>query len=408
MMGDASRLHAGGEHARRARRSRRVVRCVALAMLAGCADVLGIPSDPALMPVEVSNDGAGGTAADAAAPAPLGPGANDLPSTNEDGLNADGLLPPGNINGLDGQSGRDIDAGLDTAKPDASTPEPIPTIPAEPADAGRELDAAVPTEPSCDGLLGRVAVDVVFIIDNSGSMAAETAAFESALPQFVASLERNDTDYRIVLLSRQRTEDRGASQEASTSVCIAAPVSGLGSCPAESPVSSDRFFQYSVKIDATNSLDRLIQTFDTPDAFGVTHSGWSELLRSDARTIFVEVSDADSALSATDFVTALSAKSAARFAADLGQPGFVFHSLVGIAQKANAPDVYSADEPIELEACSAAGDTPDNAGSVYQELSRSTGGLRLSICPSSAIDTRLSALATDVVLSSIRACANAR
>jgi hypothetical protein len=399
------RPYAGGEHASGAHRSRRSLRCLALALLAGCADVLGIPSDPALVPAEVSNDGAGGSVADAAALVPA-TGANGSPSTNEDGLHADGILPPGSIDGIEGQNGRDLDAGLAAATPDSSASEPTPIVP-PPAvlDAGTH-DAALPVEPTCDGLLGRVPVDIVFVVDNSGSMAAETAAFESALPQFVASLERNDTDYRIVLLSRHRSEERSASEEASTSVCIAAPVSGLASCPAPSPVSSERFFQYSIKIDASDSLQRLLQAFDTPDPFGVTHGGWSELLRSDAQVIFIELSDADSALSASDFVAALSAKSPQRFAADLAQPGFIYHSVVGIAQKSGVADVYGANEPIELGVCSAGGDTPDNAGAVYQELSRSTGGLRMSICPSSAIDTRLSALATAVVLRSIRACAS--
>jgi hypothetical protein len=406
MVRDALQLR-GGSALSRALRSRRVVRCAALAMLLGCADVLGIPSDPALIPAQVSNDGAGGSAGDAATPAPVVPGGSGAASTNEDGLNADGILPPGNIDGIDGQNGRDLDAGLEVTTPDSSISEPAqpgPPAPEDEPDAGLRLDAAAPPDPSCDGVLGRVAVDVVFIVDNSGSMAAETAAFESALPQFVASLERNDTDYRIVLLSRHRTDERNASEAASTSVCVAAPVSGLASCPAPIPVSGDRFFQYSVKIDATSSLQRLVQAFDTPDAFGVTRFGWSELLRNGAEAIFIEISDSDSALSASDFVTALSAKSPGRFTADLRQPGFVFHSVVGIAQKDGAADVYGANEPIELQVCTATGEDPDNAGPVYQVLSRSTGGLRQSICPSTAIDTRLSALATDVVLRSVRAC----
>jgi hypothetical protein len=82
----------------------------------------------------------------------------------------------------------------------------------------------------------------------------------------------------------------------------------------------------------------------------------------------------------------------------------VFHSILGIAQKPNVPDIYAASEPIEPAVCSGEGTTPDDAGVVYQALSRETGGLRLSICPANAMSGRLTALATDVALRSVRVC----
>jgi hypothetical protein len=412
MMWDAFRTKVRDGGALELHRSRTGARCAALALLAACADVLGIPSDPDLVPSEAVHVDAGGTSADARSEPPV-PGSAPA-GTSDDGSSADGVLPPGSIGGLDGHSGSVIDADPNPAGPEGGSPQPTPLEPVLPdpapegvPDAGLQLDAAVPTPPSCEGVLGRVPVDVIFIIDNSGSMAAETAAFESALPGFVASLENNDTDYRLILLSRQRTEERSASQEASTSVCIAAPVSGLETCPAPAPIAGARFFQYSIKIDSSNSFQRALESFDTPDALGLAPNGWSEWLRGDARQIFIEISDADSSLSARDFAAGLSAKSPARFGADPARPSFVFHSIVGIAQKPGVPDIYGADEPIELDTCGAAGDAPDNAGAIYQALSRATNGLRLPICPSSAIDTRLSAVAVEVVLRSIRACASA-
>jgi hypothetical protein len=151
----------------------------------------------------------------------------------------------------------------------------------------------------------------------------------------------------------------------------------------------------------------VLQTFAAPDPFDLTAIGWSEWLRPGARTIFIELTDADSALGANDFVTALQAAAPQFFGDDPTSPSFVFHAVTGVVQRSFAPDIYVAEEPIEPALCEGAGSNPDNAGVVYQELSRSTGGLRLSVCPAAALGLRLAVLATDVTLRSVRGCPGA-
>jgi hypothetical protein len=172
-------------------------------------------------------------------------------------------------------------------------------------------------------------------------------------------------------------------------------------------VPGPRFFHYSVKIDATDSLQRALETFSQPDPLGLTAIGWSEWLRHESRQVFIEISDSDSDLPASELTSALSAAAPEHFGADPSVPSFVFHSVVGVRQKALTLDIYGPDEAIEARICEGEGSNPDNAGEVYQELSRLTGGLRLSLCPAAALGLRLQALATDAVLRSVRPCAAA-
>jgi hypothetical protein len=205
-------------------------------------------------------------------------------------------------------------------------------------------------------------------------------------------------------LSRHRREARSASDAASTSVCVAAPVSGLAECPSERPVPGPRFFPYSIKIDETDSFDRALEAFSSPDPFGLTQIGWSEWLRVGARKVFIEITDDDAALPSVEFVHALAAAAPEHFNADPTRPGFIFHSVLGVAQKGLALDLYAPEEPIEPDVCTGAGTSPDNSGPVYQELSRATGGLRQSICPAGVLDLRLLILAADVVRRSVVEC----
>ena len=75
-------------------------------------------------------------------------------------------------------------------------------------------------------------VDVIVVLDNSGSMADEMQAAEDNINlNFAQVLDGASIDYRVILLSRHRKEARTASEEASTSICVSQPLSGLATCP---------------------------------------------------------------------------------------------------------------------------------------------------------------------------------
>jgi hypothetical protein len=377
---------------------------VVLGAVLGCADVLGIPPDPEVVP---SPSQALSTPLDTSTeplPSASGPSVPpEEPGTSTlDRPNSDGAIAPGNVAGIgettapvaDGRGAAPTsrrDAGLADAAGDVS-PDVSPEVSPEP-----------PPADTCDQF-ERVPVDIVFIVDNSGSMAAADAEFEQALPAFATRLDRDQVDYRIILLSRHRRDERGASSLADTSICVAAPLSGLAGCPSERPALGPRFFPYSLKIDVSDSFQQTLTAFSTPDPFGLTERGWSEWLRTGALPILIEISDGDSALSSRVFVSGLAAAAPERFSADPDSAGFVFHSIVGVVQKFLALDLYLADEPIVSDVCTGRGSNPDNAGQVYQELSRSTRGLRQSICPANVMGLRLQVLATDVIRRSVSPC----
>jgi hypothetical protein len=374
-------------------------------LVCGCADVLGIPPDPQLVPpdellaepTDASVQGAG-----VAQEPTLSPNVpSDAPDAGSgaDGLGSDGVLPPGNVTGIGGSLAPDASAN----GPGEQQPEPPAEVKLDAGALGGDAAAPPVGAQGCTGLLGRVPVDVVLVFDNSGSMVAEAAALEAALPEFAARLDRDEVDYRIILLSRHRDAERESSEEASTSVCIDAPL-GVGPCPSESPVPTERFFQYSIKIDATDSFARFIESFSEPDRFGLVQSGWSERLRPDARKVIIEISDADSSVSVSAFLDALVARDSLGLLTAAGRPNFVFHSIVGLAPKRIALAVYDANEPIESSTCGGDGGAPDNAGERYQALSRLSGGARLPLCPPSLLGARMQLLATDVALRSVRLC----
>jgi len=257
---------------------------------------------------------------------------------------------------------------------------------------------------SAAATLIKVPVDIILVLDNSGSMADELEAVEQNINvNFANILQQSGVDYRMILISRQRKDERSASEEASTSICVTSPLSGLAACPASEPVNSERFFQYSIKVDSENSFDRILSTYNKKDTFELTKVGWSEWLRPGAKKVFLEMTDDNATLPVDTFVQKLTALVPANFGS-VEQPNFVFHSIIGIAEKAPASEPYAPGEPIQMATCTGGGDTVANAGIGYQDLSRRTGGLRFPICAFSSYDTVFSTIASDVVSGSQLAC----
>jgi len=248
-------------------------------------------------------------------------------------------------------------------------------------------------------------MDIVLILDNSGSMAAATAAVERGLTVWAALLDAGGLDYRLILLSRHRTLARNESEVASTSICVARPLSGLASCPSPEPVLAERFFHYSVKIDATDSLLRALEGYATPDDFNLAPTGWSAWLRLGARKVFIEISDADSELPASEFAARLSSLAPEHFGPDPAAPRYVFHSIVALRDRRALDPLYPAAEPIQTEKCRGGDAGTDNAGETYQALSRLTGGARLTLCPRDTTDLRLFRLAAELLLPPRPRCA---
>ena len=85
---------------------------------------------------------------------------------------------------------------------------------------------------SAGAMLVKQPVDIILVLDNSGSMADELAAAEQNINvNFAQILTAAAVDYRVILISRHRKDVRAMSGESSTSICVEAPLSGLAKCP---------------------------------------------------------------------------------------------------------------------------------------------------------------------------------
>jgi hypothetical protein len=277
--------------------------------------------------------------------------------------------------------------------------------------------------------LTREPVDIIVLLDNSGSMADEAAAVEANINvNFASVLTSSQVDYRVIMLTRHRTEPRDPGnedrEEANTSVCVQVPLSGLGSCDsAEEPVFSERFRQYSTKIESDDSFDIALDTYLPPfdddereEKYEHAPRGWSEWLRPGAKKVFLELTDDDENMAVADFVTELQRIAPQHFGTDPLHPSFVFHSIVGLAEKATPTDPYLPEDPINDQRCTGNLDScPDDDGDIptscvttpgetYQELSRLTGGLRFPLCQFDAYDVVFRRIADDVVTQRDVAC----
>ena len=255
---------------------------------------------------------------------------------------------------------------------------------------------------SVDAMVTRQPVDVVVVIDNSGSMQDEIDAVEKNLNvNFANILQTSGVDYRVILLSRHEKQGR------QTSICVTTPLSANATCPPtpDQPAFTDHFYQYSLKVDSLNSLALLVDTIDATkqDEFDLAPQGWGMWLRPNAAKVILEITDDNSTeMTAADFVAKLTAKSAQFGTASA--PSFRFHSIIGIGEKPTVTEPWLPDEPVQDSLCTGNSDTVENPGPVYQELSRTTHGLRFPLCQFTAFDTVFDTIAKDVASHAAISC----
>ncbi len=259
-------------------------------------------------------------------------------------------------------------------------------------------------------------IDIIIVLDNSGSMAEEMEAAEANINvNFAQILEGASIDYRVILLSRHRTEDRDASEEASTSICVAEPLSGLPSCPAPLPQFSERFYQYSEKIESFDALNWILDGYlmePTDDDYALlAPEGWSDFMRNGTKKAFVLMTDDDESnddnpatlLTVDDFMSQLSALSPMNFGT-VDEPTYSFHSIIGLKEKADPTAAYLPDEPEVTEKCTGYSAVIESPGPTYQQLSIRTGGLRFPLCQFPGYDAVFQAIAADVIVKTDIAC----
>jgi hypothetical protein len=264
-----------------------------------------------------------------------------------------------------------------------------------------------------EATLTKEPVDIILVLDNSGSMAQELQAVEDNINQnFASILAASDVDYRVILISRHRKEVRADAGESSTSICVSSPLSGLATCPGPVPVNAERFFHYNEKIESHDSLENILLFYDRADTrSSLTKVGYHEWLRAPAKKVFLVMTDDDEGgpddaqpYTVESFFAALVKLDPAQFGADAAKPNIVWHSIIGLAEKPTVSDAYQPNEAIQPGKCTGNADKISSSGATYQEMSRRTGGLRFPLCQFGKYDVVFHRIAEDVVTKAQVAC----
>ncbi len=205
----------------------------------------------------------------------------------------------------DGASTGD-DGGVDPQKFDVQGGGDDPTPPME-----EEEECAVVTESAAATVQP---ADVIFVIDNSGSMTFEANAVQQNMNGFSQQIVDSGVDVNVVMISSYT----------GNGVCVAPPLGG-GGCPGDdNNLPSYRHIGQS--IGSTNALSALLNL----------HDQWQPSMRAEASKHIVIVTDDNSSMGAAQF-------DAAFLALDPSYADYKLHGIVSLTncpQTADIGDVY--------------------------------------------------------------------
>lgn len=312
-------------------------------------------------------------------------------------------------------------------------------------DGGGPASDASCASSKAEAVLEKRPVDVIVVVDNSGSMSGEITEVQSQINQnFANIIQASGLDYRVIVVSRYGAVEPGQS------ICVSSPLSNAncetifpnGELPANGdagkPAETSKFFHYNREIGSTNGWCQILDGFakgDNSDGYTLHPNGYGELLRKNAFKTFIFITDdrvscsdntiktedgGNIAVSYNDNGTvdggfAAAAKfdqdirnmSPSQFSDGDGGRNYVFHSIVALAPFADGGvtdagdmNVHPSTGPVTTAIC-----TPgaQNAGVGHQALSVMTGGLRYPTCTLS-YTTIFQAIAKGVIKSSSIAC----
>jgi hypothetical protein len=312
----------------------------------------------------------------------------------------------------------------DTGPPDA--PPPDAAFPDTNIDASAECAAA-----SVEAVVERLPVDIVWVVDNSSSMAPAIEQVQSGMDAFAERLASSGLDYRLILLSLRGRGTTTRSGSTRYRVCMPPPVGGVD-CADNPP----RFHQIEVDIKSTQPLEQILGTLAQTVGYreGEERGGpaWLPLLRPEATKSIVVVTDDNARLCGgprgcdltggtpwsctvpgarpfdepSDFETYPGGPSPFSSTVQLGPGilspayddpdtgplfgGYTFNAIYGWGSE--------TDDGVACGACGGAGSVVSSPGPTYSALVRRTGGVRARICDGpSAWGPFFERLATNVV-----------
>jgi hypothetical protein len=181
-------------------------------------------------------------------------------------------------------------------------------------------------------------VDIIFALDNSGSMDEEASFVQENMNRFSQQIVDAAIDARVVVISSYPGEGNG--------ICIDAPL-GSGACP-DDDTRMPTFLHVDQEVDSNNALELMIDTFPR----------YRSTLRPEAQKHLVVVTDDESDLSAAEARAGLLALEPPTF------EGFTFHGIYAFTEG-------EGDHCEELSS---------GEGVQYRELVAETAGVSGDLC----------------------------
>ncbi len=197
-------------------------------------------------------------------------------------------------------------------------------------------------------------VDIIFVIDNSGSMNAEMNQIKQNVNKFAGKILDVGLDLHVVFIVARAS----SPGQTGNVICVPEPLAGPN-CADKAPT----FKHVPQSVSSENSFSLVLSTYDSANA----NLAWRDMLRLDSTKIFVEVTDDRSAMGFATFDTQLLAKAPAGMFGTAQNRKYIWHSIIS---KPFADPIPSTN------ICNGA----DGTSVDYQELSKLTGGLVDEVC----------------------------
>jgi hypothetical protein len=142
-------------------------------------------------------------------------------------------------------------------------------------------------------------VDLIVVLDNSGSMTAEADQVQASLNSLASGLQASGHDLHVIAISADSSDEQG--------LCAPAPL-GSGSCPSDQNLAGYRHVVQAV--GSTNALSLVLSTYPT----------YASSLRAGSERHIVVITDDESSLSGASFTSQL-------LALDADFADFRFHAI---------------------------------------------------------------------------------
>ena len=226
-------------------------------------------------------------------------------------------------------------------------------------DLGAMTTGQAPEEEECAAVseaaeLVPLPADIIFVVDNSGSMSFEASEVQERLNDFSAQIIDSGIDVHVVLISSYPNNGYG--------ICIDPPL-GAGGCP-----NSD------TNLPLFNHIDQRVSSSSAwADVIG-TAAQWSPFMRADSSKHVVVISDDSPNMNAASFDAQFTAL-------DPSYADYVHHSVVCHSNCASAADI----------------------GTQYINLTNDRGGIAADLCDQD-FQAVFDALSTEVIGGTQLAC----